>query len=181
MSLWISSRRVATRCRRPSRGMGTLRRSSLRTDMNWFFSRSFGPISRRSGTPFSSHSLNFQPGDTSSLRSAFTRKAPFSSSAARLATSAMRCFSSSLFQIGTMTTCSGARRGGKLTPLSSPWAITRAPIRRVLTPHDVDQTCSQVPSLVWYLTSNAFAKFCPRLWDVPPCSAFLSCISASMQ
>ena len=56
----------------------------------------------------------------------------------------MRDFSSSLFQIGTITTCTGAKRGGKLTPLSSPWAMTRAPISRVLTPHEVDQTsCRQ--------------------------------------
>jgi hypothetical protein len=29
--------------------------------------------------------------------------------------------------------------------------------------------------------SNALEKFCPRSCDVPACSAFPSCISASMQ
>jgi hypothetical protein len=93
----------------------------------------------------------------------------------------MRARSSSVFQIGTRTTWIGASRGGKLTPLSSPCAMTRAPTRRVDTPQEVDQTCSHVPSLVWNFTSNALAKFCPRLWEVPACSALPSCMSASMQ
>ena len=56
-----------------------------------------------------------------------------------------------------------------------------APTRRVETPQDVAQACCQVPASFWNLTSNALAKFCPRKWLVPACSALLSCIIASMQ
>ena len=51
---------------------------------------------------------------------------------------------------------------------------------RVLMPQlVVQQYCS---SLFWsrYLMSNALAKFCPRLCEVPDCSARLSPIIASM-
>ena len=48
-------------------------------------------------------------------------------------------------------------------------------------PQDVAHTWSSVLSFVWKVTSNAFAKFWPRKWDVPACSDFLSCIMASMQ
>ena len=71
----------------------------------------------------------------------------------------MRAFCSSLFQIGTMTTWVGARRGGKLTPLSSACDMTTAPTRRVETPHEVCQQYSQSPVAVWYFTSNGLAKF----------------------
>ena len=49
--------------------------------------------------------------------------------------------------------------------------MTSAPMRRVLTPQDVAHTSSRVPSLVWKSTSKARAKFCPRKWLVPLCSA----------
>ena len=35
-------------------------------------------------------------------------------------------------------------------------------------------------SFVWNVTSKAFAKFCPRKWEVPDCRALPSCIIASM-
>ena len=38
---------------------------SLLTRITWFFSRSLGPNSKRIGTPFNSHSWNFQPGEFS--------------------------------------------------------------------------------------------------------------------
>jgi hypothetical protein len=41
------------------------------------------------------------------------------------------------------------------------------PMSRVETPHDVVQTCWSVLSRPWNWISNAFAKFCPRLCDVP--------------
>ena len=55
-----------------------------------------------------------------------------------------------------------------------------APISRVDTPHDVAHTYSSLFSLFTNCTSKAFAKFCPRKCDVPLCSAFPSCIMASM-
>ncbi len=55
-----------------------------------------------------------------------------------------------------------------------------APIRRVDTPHEVAHTYSCFPSLLVNITSNAFAKFCPRKCDVPACKAFPSCIRASI-
>ena len=87
---------------------------------------------------------------------------------------------SSPLNIGTITTCIGAIFGGRTNPLSSECAIMRAPIRRVLTPHDVAQTYSGLLSLFRKVTSNDLAKFCPRKCDVPLCSAFPSCIIASM-
>ena len=59
--------------------------------------------------------------------------------------------------------------------------MIRAPMRRVLTPQLVAQTCSRLPSASWNLTSKAFAKFWPRSWLVPACSALPSCIIASME
>ena len=55
-----------------------------------------------------------------------------------------------------------------------------APTRRVDTPQEVAQTWSRPPSLVWKVTSKALAKFCPRLCEVPACSALRSCIMPSM-
>ena len=43
------------------------------------------------------------------------------------------------------------------------------------------QTYCTVLSRAWNLMSNALAKFCPRLCDVPACSARPSRISASME
>ncbi len=82
--------------------------------------------------------------------------------------------------IGTMTTCIGASFGGSTSPLSSECVIMSAPISLVETPHDVAQTYSGLLSLLRYVTSNAFAKFCPRKWLVPLCRALPSCIIASI-
>ena len=54
------------------------------------------------------------------------------------------------------------------------------PISRVETPQLVAQACSRLPSSVVNSTSNALAKFWPRKWLVPACSALPSCIIASM-
>src|SRR5207249_11555446 len=78
-----------------------------------------------------------------------------------------------------MATCTGASLGGHTRPLSSECVITSPPIMRVETPQEVFHTYSRPPAAVWYCTLNAFAKFWPRLCDVPDCSALLSCISAS--
>ena len=87
---------------------------------------------------------------------------------------------SSPLKIGTTTTCIGAIFGGSTSPLSSECAMMSAPMRRVLTPHDVAQTYSGLFSLLRKVTSNDLAKFCPRKCDVPLWSAFPSCIMASM-
>ena len=55
------------------------------------------------------------------------------------------------------------------------------PIRRVETPQDVVHACCSVLSRPWNWISNALAKFCPRSWDVPACSARPSPISASIE
>jgi hypothetical protein len=68
-----------------------------------------------------------------------------------------------------------------MRPLSSPCVITTAPMSRVVIPHDVPQMYWSVLSRAWNLMSNAFAKFCPRLCDVPACSARPSPISASIE
>ena len=55
------------------------------------------------------------------------------------------------------------------------------PMSRVVTPQLVCQTYSSWPSLFWNFTSKALPKFWPRSWLVPACSAWPSCIMASMQ
>ena len=70
--------------------------------------------------------------------------------------------------------------GGTMKPASSECVMMRPPMRRVDTPQDVCHTWCCLPSRPWKVMSNALAKFCPRLWLVPACSAFLSCIIASM-
>ena len=47
------------------------------------------------------------------------------------------------------------------------------------TPQDVFQPYSSLPSSDWKVSSNCLEKFWPRKWDVPACSARLSCIMAS--
>ena len=72
-------------------------------------------------------------------------------------------------------------RGGSTSPLSSPCTMIAAPTSRVVMPHDVPQTCCTDLSRAWNVMSNAFAKFCPRLCEVPACSARPSPISASIE
>ena len=52
----------------------------------------------------------------------------------------VRSRSSSLFQIGTITTCHCASRGGQTSPLSSLCVMINPPTIRVDTPHEVLQT-----------------------------------------
>ena len=68
-----------------------------------------------------------------------------------------------------------------MRPLSSPCVMITPPMSRVDTPHDVPHTCCTDLSRAWKVMSNAFAKFCPRLCDVPACSARPSPISASIE
>ena len=89
--------------------------------------------------------------------------------------------SASFLPSGQMTTCVGASRGGTTSPLSSEWVMMSPPMSRVETPQLVAQANSSLLSSVLNFTSNAFAKFCPRKWLVPACSALPSCIIASMQ
>ena len=57
--------------------------------------------------------------------------------------------------------------------------MTSPPTSRVDTPQLVFHAYSIAPASLWNFSSNAFAKFWPRLCDVPACSALLSCIIAS--
>ncbi len=54
-------------------------------------------------------------------------------------------FSSSVREMGRITTWEGAIRGGSTRPSSSEWVMITAPIRRVDTPHDVVQQYSSPP------------------------------------
>src|SRR5260370_37711047 len=56
-----------------------------------------------------------------------------------------------------------------------------APMTRVERPQDVVQQCCNCPFWSRYLTSKAWAKFCPRKWDVPDCNALPSPIIASIE
>ena len=162
-------------------GVGILSRVSRRTSMTCPFLMSRGPISRRSGTPRISHSAYFQPGECSSRSSSMTRM-PRASSSCRI-----RCACGSTVSrqsprgIGTMTTWCGATRGGRISPLSSPWVMMTPPMRRVVIPQDVCHPYCTVLSRPWNVMSNTLAKFCPRLWDVPACRARPSPISASIE
>ena len=75
----------------------------------------------------------------------------------------------------------GASAGGRISPSSSLCVMISAPIRRVLTPQDVVQQYCRALSGSRYLMSKARAKFWPRLWLVPICSALPSCMRPSMQ
>ncbi len=55
------------------------------------------------------------------------------------------------------------------------------PMRRVETPHDVVHANCSALSRPWKRISKALAKFCPRLCEVPACSARPSPISASIE
>ncbi len=84
--------------------MAAFSRVSRRAEKTWAFSMSFGPISSRSGTPRSSHSANFQPGEFSSVASSFTRTPPRRSSS-RIASALGSTVSFQLPRgIGTITT-----------------------------------------------------------------------------
>src|SRR5260370_40994634 len=56
-----------------------------------------------------------------------------------------------------------------------------APMTRVERPQDVVQQCCNCPFWSRYLTSKAWAKFCPRKWDVPDCNPLPSPIIASIE
>ena len=115
---------------RSSRLTKVFSRVSRRTRTHWFFSRSLGPSSRRRGTPFISHWLNFQPGALS-LSSSLTRAYWLMEAATSAAFSATPGLWGAM---GTTTTCQGAMAGGRIRPSSSPWVMMMAPTRRVETP-----------------------------------------------
>jgi hypothetical protein len=153
------------------------RRASTTCD----FSMSFGPISSRSGTPRSSHSLNFQPGRLRSRSSSITRT-PRAASSSRISCAFGSTVSFQLPRgIGTITTWYGrdARRQDQPAVVAvrhddaADQPRGHAPRRRPHVLHDL--------SRAWNWMSNAFAKFCPRLCDVPACSARPSPISASIE
>ena len=102
--------------------------------MTWPFSMSRGPTSMRTGTPFISHSLNFQP-------ALWSR----SSTLVRMPAAVSSLYSSSAFSstpglciaMGRITAWMGATRGGITRPRSSPWTMIIPPIMRVDTPQEV--------------------------------------------
>ena len=71
-------------------------------------------------------------------------------------------FSSECCATGTTTTCTGAMAGGRTRPLSSPWHIMTAPIRRVVQPQEVWWGCCSLFSLSVYWISKARAKPSPK-------------------
>mmetsp|Transcript_12173 Transcript_12173/g.35644 ORF Transcript_12173/g.35644 Transcript_12173/m.35644 type:complete len:222 (-) Transcript_12173:879-1544(-) len=110
----------------------------LTTTLAALFSISRGPTSIRIGTPFCSQWLYFHPGlymarssnlalTPAALRSdrIFSQYGPQSSSVNFLLT------------MGTMTAWRGATRGGRTSPVSSPWTMTMTPMVRVVNPQDV--------------------------------------------
>src|ERR1700694_5224509 len=70
-------------------------------------------------------------------------------------------------KIGTMTTWICATIGGTIRPESSPCAMTRAPMRRVLMPHDVEGHRGDVAgeSLGWRLLAEQHRDRQPVLGD----------------
>ena len=123
--------------------------------------------------------LNFQPGVTS-VRSS-RRVLIWGVSEAAIARAAPSTSSRPFpVRMGTMTACTGATWGGSTSPRSSPWTMISPPSIRQLTPQDVVQASFSVLSLSRNLMLKARAKFCPRLCEVPACSACPSGISASM-
>ncbi len=64
-------------------------------------------------------------------------------------------------------------------PLSSPWAMTSAPITLVLKPHEVVHAYFSFSSLSRNFIPNGFEKFWPSMWLVAICSAFPSGMNAS--
>mmetsp|Transcript_22814 Transcript_22814/g.70485 ORF Transcript_22814/g.70485 Transcript_22814/m.70485 type:complete len:413 (+) Transcript_22814:169-1407(+) len=184
---WMSSKRPRTCATRLSASHDTpkvlpsLPGRSRRATTTASFSTSLGPSSMRTGTPRISYWLNFQPGRSLSLASSSTRTpAALRSRVTRSAAStiASRCFS--FCQMGMTTTCVGAIAGGRRSPASSPCVMMSPPTMRVDTPHDVCHTCRCSPSSSWNCVPKALAKFCPRLWLVPACSALRSPIIASI-
>mmetsp|Transcript_103338 Transcript_103338/g.316260 ORF Transcript_103338/g.316260 Transcript_103338/m.316260 type:complete len:302 (-) Transcript_103338:643-1548(-) len=147
------------------------------------FSRSRAPSSMRKGTPLRSHSKYLSPGFKPTRSSTCTRM-PWASTVSRNALAASKmafCVSAFLWNKATMTTWMAATAGGRTRPVSSECAMIVAPISRVDTPQDVAHTYLKSPvSSVWYCTSKALAKFCPRKCEVPAWMAMPFCASASI-
>mmetsp|Transcript_11407 Transcript_11407/g.36436 ORF Transcript_11407/g.36436 Transcript_11407/m.36436 type:complete len:321 (-) Transcript_11407:620-1582(-) len=176
MAAWMSS----SACRTAS-GMldasGTSRlnsfsRLSRRANTTTSRSTSLGPTSMRSGTPFCSHELYFQPAVTL-LRSSSSTRMPASRSSREMRSAvSVTCFTSSgavdARKTGTTTTCTGATRGGSTSPWSSPCTMTITPMVRVVRPHEFCHASADPPSSVSNEMLNMRAKFCPRLWLVAP-------------
>ena len=150
------------------------------------FSRSRGPISTRTGTPFLIHSQFFVP-PPASRRSVSTRTGspkavcPRNCTASFSAASSTATRDSSLVRTGRMTICEGATRGGKTSPSSSECAMISVPMSRVLTPQLVVQASWRLPSRAANSMPEAREKFCPRKCEVPAWMALRSCTMASMQ
>ena len=126
----------------PAAGTGSLPRTSRRTTVTTPSFRSRGPISTRTGTPFSSQSVTRRPKPVAVWSSTRVRMPAADSSAAiRRASSATPSSS----RTTSTTTCTWATLGGTRRPASSPWHMIRPPTMRVEVPHEVVQQCSRVP------------------------------------
>src|SRR2546428_7218915 len=112
---------------------------SLLTSSNDAFLISRGPKLILSGTPLTSHSLNFHPEVYSSRSSTKTLIPDFLNTLEISCAFSLMTLASLSLNIGTITICTGAMYGGSNSPLSSPCIITSAPMRRHEIPHEVCQ------------------------------------------
>ena len=126
----------------PAAGTGSLPRRSRRTTVTTPSLRSRGPISTRTGTPFSSQSVTRRPKPVAVWSSTRVRMPAADSSAAIRRASPATPSSS---RTTRTTTCTWATFGGTRRPASSPWHMMSPPIIRVVVPHEVVQQCSSVP------------------------------------
>src|SRR5215213_8686812 len=144
MFCWISPIRPFSLPASSFRSTNSFSPVSRRTSTACPFSMSLGPSSTRTGTPLSSCSLNFQPGECSSSRSTSILMPESVSSLCRVSASRR---TSPLFlprQIGTMTAWVGAILGGNLRPLSSPWTRIKPPIARAFDITFLDENQDRV-------------------------------------
>ena len=172
---WISFRSSSTFVSSSSRLTTIFSPVSRRARTAWLASISFGPISTRTGIPRISASANFQPGLLSVASSLTLNPLNLSLNSSAFSRTPSLCWA-----IGITITCVGAIIGGRTRPLSSPWTIIIAPIRRVVIPQDVWWTYCSLFSLSVYWMPKALAKPSPKLWLVPDWRALPSCINASM-
>ena len=100
----------------------------------WPAAMSRGPSSTRTGTPRSSQSTMRRPTETSVCGSSSAR----TPARVRSSTRRVACSSTpSPARATSTTTWTGATRGGRRRPWSSPWTMIVAPSSRVEAPHDV--------------------------------------------
>mmetsp|Transcript_3441 Transcript_3441/g.6510 ORF Transcript_3441/g.6510 Transcript_3441/m.6510 type:complete len:239 (-) Transcript_3441:364-1080(-) len=150
MSAWICSSSAGTAVTSSVQPIVTLLPVSRRAQTQCSATISLGPNSTRRGTPFCSQWAYFQPGRRSIRVSTLARTpAAFKmvSISCALLLSASICSGVHLLSYNQMMmTCTGATRGGRTAPLSSPLTRMAVPMERVVNPHDVCHTwCRSLP------------------------------------